>query len=266
MRLLRPTTLLSLLFVFGAAAFAWMGWESYQAGVHQGLPSVDQQADETAAMLPMELNALLSETPPPLSQFQPVSDKNLFSPDRKPWAPPPPPPKPKKEPKAEEPPPPPPPPPGDPRIRLYGTTLTDTRQAALLYFERFSSKQKHRLLDVGDTARDDGERGDRNFFVLKSIEHDKAVLEDADGWEHVVGLFDHERRAPAPIPTPTPVAAAPSRTDAAEQEDQDSPEQGEPIRRMEDIPESLEEREQLAKEGRLRRISTPFGPVFRPVE
>lgn len=263
MQFLRPSTLLSILFVFGATVFAWMGWESYQDGVRQGLPLRGQQADETSAMLPMELSALLSEAPPPLTQYQPISDKNLFSPDRKPWTPPAPPPKPAEEPIAEEPPPP-APPPGDPRIRLYGTTITDNRRTALLYFDRFTSKQKHRLLEVGETARDEGERGERYFFVLQSIEQDKAVLEDADGWEHVVGLFDHERRAPAP--EPTPAATTPERAPTAGNEDQGVAPTGEPIRRMEDIPESLEEREQLAEEGRLRRLSTPFGPVFRPIE
>lgn len=39
---------------------------------------------------------------------------------------------------------------------------------------------------------------------------------------------------------------------------------GEPILRMEDIPESLEAREQLVREGRLQKIETSLGPLYLP--
>jgi len=271
-RFIRPGAIASFLFLLATAALAYASWQSYHHGVNQPLPTANGQQEDPAILLPEELRALFADVPPPVSQFSDVADKNLFSPDRKAWTPPPPAPKPKKEAKPEEPAPP-PPPPGDPRVRLYGTTITPDTQTALLFFERFSSKQKHRIVQVGDTVSDDGDRGEKNYFILKKLEQDKATLEDPEGYEHVVGLFDHQRKSPPPAPKPDPeskpvpvndATSAPYTGETPENGDPSEP-AGEPIRHMEDIPESLEEREQLVKEGRLLKFDTPFGDMYRPV-
>jgi hypothetical protein len=255
---------LTLLLFLGAAALAGASVYEYRREAADLAPPAGADQEEVSGMLVQELRAMFAEVPPPISQFSAVAEKNLFSPDRTAWAPPPPPPKTEPDQEAEEP----PPPPGSHRIRLYGTTISPSEKTALLYFERFSSKQKHRLVAEGETVSDDGEKARGGEFVLQSVKKDAAILTDKDGHEIVVGLYDHERTDPPPPPKPAAdpkpsPTQPPGQPVAAESQ---PPSAGEPIRRMEDIPDSKEEREQLAKEGRLRRISTPFGPVYRPVE
>ncbi|WP_045221780.1 hypothetical protein [Desulfonatronum thioautotrophicum] len=257
--IISPSALINVLLLSGSLILLFVGWNAYRH--HAGAPAPDAltRMDDRSAALPEELRSMFADTPPSNSQYAAVTERNLFSPERRPWAPPP---DVSREAVAS----PPPPILENPRVRLYGTTITPVRRSALLYFESFSSQRKHRILEVGETARDEGDRGDSAYFVLVRLDADSAVLEDPHGREHVIGLYEHPR-VPPPRPsspgpardaTPAPVASSPAETEASMSL--------EPIRRMEDIPESLEEREQLAREGRLNRISTPFGPVFRPIQ
>lgn len=246
--------------VVGAAGVQYR----YEAGRVVDVPVED--AGEASGMVVQELRAMFSEVPPAISQFDTISEKNLFSPERAAWAPPPPPPVVEEEETDEA-----PPPSGPHRIRLYGTTIGSERKVALLYFERFSSNRKHRMVGEGETVRDDGDGPRGGEFLVKQVEPERVVLADASGQEIVVGLYDHERSAPPPPPEPPTKPAqqpqAPPQMPATPLTmPAPPPPSGDVIRRMEDMPETLEEREQAAKEGRLRRISTPFGPVFRPLE
>lgn len=243
---------LATLVLIGAAGY------KYRSEARKSVHVTVEDGTEISGMLVQELRAMYSDVPPAISQFQAVAEKNLFSPDRKAWAPPPPP---DAEQASEEAP---PQPSGPHRIRLYGTSIGPEIKSALLFFESFSSKQKHRVVREGETVEDDGERGKGTRYVLQALEQERAVLTDARGQEIVVGLYDHQRAAPSPAVAEAkpaqPAASQPAASTAQVQP------QGEPIRRMEDIPDSLEEREELARQGRLRRISTPFGPAFRPIE
>jgi hypothetical protein len=255
---LTPSGVLTLLLFLGAAALAGASAYEYRSEAADVAPPAGAEQEEVSGMLVQELRAMFAEVPPPTSQFSAVAENNLFSPERKAWAPPP---KEKPVPEEKEP----PQPAGPHHIRLYGTSFSAEGRRALLHFDRFSSRQKHRIVELGETVQDDGENPRGGQYTLQRVEKDMVMLEDQNGHEIMVGLYDHDRRDPAPKPDP---AAPPfSAADAPSKDPEPSQEpQGEPIRRMEDMPRSIEEREQLAKEGRLRVIDTPFGPVYRPVE
>jgi len=246
---------LNVVFFTGFLVLVWGTWNSYDAWRDGSAGDKEERAGVDSAMLSQELRMLFPDTSSAASQFAIVTESNLFSPERRPWSPPP-----QVPDDASQ---------GESQaqtllpdaggIRLYGTSIGPDRKTALVYFERFVSKQKHRILEEGETARDEGERGESFYFVLKKLEQDAVVLMDAQGREHVIGLYEHMRAEPPQGPQQsTSMNAQPLLPVAAEG--------NEPIRRVEDMPESLQERERLAKEGRLRRISTPSGPVFRPVE
>jgi hypothetical protein len=234
--------------------------------------------ERTPATVLDEMRTLFAHVPPAASQYTDISERNMFSPERRPWAPPPT--EPPRDSSAEaemsalS---------GPSGIRLYGTTISDEQKQALLYFERFSSRQKHRLATEGEIVRDEGERGETVYYQVVSVGRDRVELQDARGNDITVGLYDHQKTELPPSQPPPAVITQPRPTaqlqgqPQSEQQPQTSPEGAtvapdvpnsglEPIRRMEDMPESTEEREQLVREGRLRRIDTPFGPVYRPVE
>ncbi len=256
-RKVSSSMILNLLFIVGTLALAWGTWNAYFDWKRTPLTADDDSMDAVSAMLPQELRMMLADASPATSEYGIVTEKNLFSPNRRAWAPPP-----QVAEDASQ---------GENQaqaltpealgIRLYGTTIGLGQKTALLYFERFVSKQKHRILGEGETARDEGERGESVYFILKGLEQDAVVLEDAQGREHPIGLYEHPRTEPVAAPGPRQGAGMNGPAFAPVPGDGN-----EPILRMEDIPESLEERERLAAEGRLRRISTPAGPVFRPVE
>ncbi|PTN35137.1 hypothetical protein [Desulfonatronum sp. SC1] len=254
-RSLSPSMVLNVVFFTGFLVLAWGTWSSYDAWTDASPGNGEERADVVSAMLSQELRLLFPDPSMGSAQYAIVTDKNLFSSERRAWSPPP---SvagdaPQAEPQAQT------FLPDTTGIRLYGTSIVPDRKTALVYFERFASRQKHRILEEGETARDEGERGESFYFVLKKLEQDSVVLVDAQGREHVIGLYEHMRTEPPRGPqqsTRMNAQSAPSATAG----------ENEPVRRVEDIPESLEERERLAKEGRLRRISTPSGPVFQPVE
>ena len=263
-RKIQPSTMLNVLVLSGSLILVLAAWCTYRDRAGMPLPGGDVRLDDRAAMLPQELRILLAEVPPPtFTQYGTVAEKNLFSPDRREWAPPPPAATEETMPEHAL------PAPQTQRVRLYGTIISQDIETALLYFEQFSSPRKHRIMEVGETVWDESNDGNDASFVLVRLEKDLAVLEDQLGLEHVVRLYDHQRK---PVESVAHVlldklarhdAAVSPRppSEASETDDENGP-----IRRMEDIPKSLEEREQLAREGRLLRINTPFGPVFRPVE
>lgn len=257
-----PSKIFTLVMFLAIMSVSWASICTYRSEARRSLPTPANQAREISDMLAEELQALHSDVPPPISQYQAVTEQNLFSPDRKAWEPPQAAPEPEPEQAVDAPP---PPVSGPQRIRLYGTTIGPERRTALLFFQHFASRQKHRLVEEGETVHDDGDGARDISYILKSLESERAVLEDNRGQKIVVGLYDHERAAirDEGVQAPQPDTAQPA---PPAQKPDDSPPVADPIRRMEDIPRELEERERLAKEGRLRRISTPFGPVFRPIE
>ncbi len=199
-RKFNPGTVISLLLVSATLVLAWAGWNEYRRQAGRSLVSEDAQTDVLSAGVIQELNTLFAHMPPPVSRFDDVTQKNLFSPDRKAWE------SPVVSADAPSPEQKPPPPPGPIGVRLYGTTIVLDQKNALLYFERFNSQHKYRVMKEGDTARDDGERADGLVYTLKRLERDKVILEDQHGREHTVGLYDHTLSRP---PRPQAMQARP---------------------------------------------------------
>lgn len=233
------------------------------------LPKLETSEFSSAAMLE-ETRMLFVQAAPAASQYASISEQNMFSPERRPWSPPPPAqtPSPTTEPERPS-----PVAPGG--IRLYGTTISTEKKLALLYFERFTSRQKHFLAREGDIVRDEGERGETVYYQIVSVAQDRVELLDAQGNNVTIGLYDHQRTDSSPgLPPPNIVM----QQRQSQGQRQPGPGQASPVvqpttpeaaglqQSLSDLPDSMEERERLAREGRLRRIDTPFGPVYRPVE
>ena len=182
-----------------------------------------------------------------------IAERNVFSPLRKAWTPPPPP-EPEKVP--EEPKAPPPPPKRD-GVELRGTAMVGNTRTAMIHFRPFNPPETL-LLREGGVAKPS--KADGPVFTMVRIEPDRVIMKDSAGAEFQVGLYDHSRQTAAQTPvqqqavvsTETPKAAAPPASSVVSKAPR------------KETPDAIQERnEQLVKEGKMRKILTPFGPVYR---
>ncbi len=322
---LRPSHVFILFLLIAAAIGVFLfSYQVYLDEVNRQLPSVSSKPEPEPQYSISEVRALFAQSGTENEHLDVIAKKNLFSADRRPWAPP----EQDDDGNGEE----------STReqrnryshkgIRLYGTTLTDSRKMALVYFAPFQDKDKYRMVSEGETARDKGERGQKVYFKVSAIEQDSVELEDPAGSAVQVGLYDHQRQA-SKSPSPdsqvrvviggtdeAPIAeteAASSRQggsasdqqgkaepasegDAAEpgeaaqpgegpetgEAGQGQPEaegqQNEKARNIFELFKQLgtkgrgqddlnnEQKEQMVEEGRMRKVDTPFGTIYRPVD
>jgi hypothetical protein len=321
---LRPPHLFILfLFMTAAVVVLLSGYKIYVHEANQELPPPSSKAQKGNLPSMEEVRALFHQSGAEKEQLDVIAQKNLFSSDRSPWTPPDQDGGGKEEDGGNE---------GRGRrirvshqgIRLYGTTLTETKKLALVYFAPFQDKDKYRTLSEGDVARDKGERGEKVYFRVASITPESVEFEDPAGELFSIGLYDHQRQAakqpsrdsqvqvvlggmeePAPVETGSdrPAQAGSATEDArqgrasqresgaqaseggeaaegqveAEQEQPESEEQkNEKARNIFELFKQLgtkgrddvsqERKEELVEEGRMRKVETPFGTIYRPVD
>lgn len=209
---------------------------------------------------------------PPKEEFALIEEKNVFSPLRKAWTAPPPPvleteTEPEEEltpeetlPKRDD-------------IELRGTAMVGEERKAILKFKSFRSGATL-LLTEGAVAQDKEAKDGPKFTVLH-IKAESVRLKDGAGKEFLVGLYDHDRETPhtpvtqttmevEPVPTAQAAPAVDSSASSAvvvggtSTNNQQSAETR--------IQQQREKNEQLVKEGKMKKISTPFGPVYRKNE
>lgn len=205
---------------------------------------------------------------PPQEQFAVIAEKNVFSPLRKAWAPPPPPQPPAEpdEPVVEEKPEPEPSRRDD--VELRGTAMVGETRKAILGFKSFRSPQTL-LLGEGEVASEKDVKDGPRFTVIR-IESESVRIKDSEGREFIVGLFDHSREAPAATVNQSSVEVAPTAIvqPAGEPAGSSGVVVGGTTGAVAESPESRaqliqQKNEQLVKEGKMKKIDTPFGPVYR---
>lgn len=214
----------------------------------------DAARDGAEVSAPGAWGLLLEWRGPEKEETAVIVERNVFSPRRTAWAPPPPPPEVKTTETAA--PAPPPPPPKRDGVELRGTAAVGDTRTAMVHFRPFNPPETL-LLREGDTAKPS--KADGPVFTVVRIEPDRVLMKDAAGAEFQVGLYDHSRQvaqAPAqPQAVVNTEAAAPAAAPA-------SAVAGEAPRK--ETPDAIQERnEQLVREGKMRKIQTPFGPVYR---
>lgn len=219
-------------------------------------------------------NLLFERRVPAREQFAVIADKNVFSPLRRAWAPPPPPPEPEPDVEREPEPEPQKPLPKRGDIELRGTAVMDKERMAILRFKNFRAGQTMFLAEGAIAQEEDVKDGPK--FTITRIEAESVRLKDGSGQEFAVGLYDHVREAPrsvssevsvevAPVAAPQGAAVTESGSSAViVGEGSGGGSNGNsPETRMQ---RQQEKNEQLVKEGKMRKISTPFGPVYRKNE
>lgn len=217
-------------------------------------PQTTQDGMEASA--PGAWGLLFERRPPGKEEVAIVVEKNVFSPRRTAWAPPPPP-----ETKPEEPEAPasPLPPPKRDGVELRGTAMMADVRTAIIHFRLFNPPETL-LLREGTVAKP--KQGEGPEFVVERIEANKVIMKDSAGAKFQVGLYDHARQteAPqAPAQSQAVVSTAPAAASAPASSVVGEAPKGEPS------PAAVqqERNEQLVKEGKMRKINTPFGPVYR---
>jgi hypothetical protein len=208
-----------------------------------------------------ELRSKLEKSKVGRNRYAVAAEKNLFSPYRRAWHPPTPeapaPPKKVEEKTA----------PVRRDVILYGTYIAGSQKKAILRFARF--RKGYRRLAEGEEARDEGRKGGVSYTLLK-VEARKVVLKDSRGREFEIGLYDNKRRRPAKTTTrakpqiTVEKAKAPVINSASAGTKGGSPGPGPKAlssQSLRKLPPS--KKEALVKQGVLRKISTPFGTVYR---
>lgn len=211
-------------------------------------------------------NLFFERKVPTKDHFNVIADKNVFSASRKAWTPP----------QAQE--------EAKPEtaaqnkteeivskrddVELRGTAMVEQKRKAILHFKSFRSVKTFRLGE-GDVASEKDQKGGPSFTVL-SIASDTVRMKDNAGKEFVVGLYDHKREGPATTvnqskiveaqaPSPPPQAPAPAPSSVVVGTPTNANQEG--ISSKTDA--QRQKNEQLVKEGKMKKIETPFGSVYR---
>jgi len=238
--------------------------------VHKELPT---KAGTAVQATIKELRSKLEKTRIGAQRYDVAANKNLFSPERKAWRPPAPKPKPEPNQSKEA------PPVVAPTRRdvvLYGTYIAGKQKKAILYFKRF---RKGRLrLAEGDEARDGDEKaasrpGSPVYKVLK-VEAKSVVLQDARGREFTIGLYDNKKRRPVKtankpsiqvekVAVSKPVVAAKPKVSNSGNIVNNAGKSGPKLTARDIRKLSMEEKNTLVSKGVLKKIETPFGPIYK---
>jgi len=198
---LRSPQILLPLALFGVGGLIIStAWDLYEDQARHQLPSAQVQARSNGSPSVAEIRSMLAGSPGMDDEnLELIAQKNLFTPDREAWQPP-------KQDESEQ---------GGnensksqkrtphrqiPRskIRLYGTTITDSEKTALVYMEPFASKHKYHMVHEGEEIRDAGDRGEWLYFKVLSINNHAVALQDPEGESFEIGLFDHQREQRKP--------------------------------------------------------------------
>ncbi|MDZ7761348.1 MAG: hypothetical protein U5L00_13990 [Desulfovermiculus sp.] len=308
-----------------------IAWSSYQEQSQRSLPNSETAVSERQESSGQEVGSLF-KNPQDLqdTSLEVIAQKNLFSPERKAWQPPAPKDSEKNEEENQE--------SQDDRrasqrlqridhskIRLHGTTITDTDKMALMFMDPFESKHKYRLAREGEVLRDEGERGEWLYYTVVSIHPNTVGLEISGGESFQIGLFDHQRekrkaqskktdriqvvvggkepkegsaqrtgpkageQEPDESSQPgssqeaegnaTPQGSSPPDSEPGQDQGPDQEESSQPRglaevlkqlgqrQKSQESPGSLssEERERRVEEGSMKKVETPFGTIYRPV-
>lgn len=280
---------LTLAFLFLALGLGTLvlSWQTFSREAHLK-PVQKVSPDEDQVQLSVrELESLFPDSQVKQKQFAVIASNNLFSQKRKEWAPPPPKPEKKKpepepepEPEKKE-----PPPPDSDRddVALYGTYLDENSSKAILFFKRFQQEPRTRLVQSGETVRDDAEKKDGLSYRIESIEQQEVTLKDDKGIAFTVGLYDHERsrqRRAAAKPKKSIVVSQNSKAESSTSssligkspaQDKSSASRRREQKMLKTVRKKSEilklpqeEKDRLVQEGKLQKIDTPFGVIYEP--
>ena len=249
-----PKLAIFLIFAGLAAVFLGLGFLDYRENKHQEV-QIDFFPDEEAPdinMQELQDQFVPGQVGDP-QDHQIIISNNLFSPERRPWA----------RPVSED--------PDDARrvqadpgaFRLHGIISRDDERMALIYNRDLPSPDTYSLVRAGQSITME-DNGLQTAYTLTDI-HDDYVTIQSGGRIFHVHLF----------------ADRPTREDDPREEPEGPPDALEPLapgtglehlmQRLEDdevSPDpapSPEDMERLVEEGRMHRIDTPLGPVYRPV-
>jgi len=209
-----------------------------------------------------EIKSLFSSLDKEPNKFEVIERKNLFSPQRAAWQPPPPQKeKPQKKEEVRE-----PRLPDRSDVVLYGTYISNSTQKAILHFKRFSSSPRSRVVKAGQTVRDTGDSKKEILYKVTKITPQVVHLVDDDDRSFAVDIHDHEVKAKTRQQDTRNISISSSRQKSqttvvgqAPQKKSDSA-----TSRKKDIQRLSEEaKEKMGKEGKLKKINTPFGTIYR---
>lgn len=186
--LISPQVLTALLLLAIGLGIIVLSVKEYKGHSQQDIEASPNAAQVQTTVTVQELQAMFSGSSA-FGDYEVIASKNLFSSSREAWTP--------SEPKEDN----------DPEpeqnrrrsrvdqkaIRLYGTTLNQEQKLALIYYRGWPEKNRHRLLQEGQTAYRDAD-GQEALFLVAQVDKDSVTLEDNTGESFTVSLFSHERQ------------------------------------------------------------------------
>ncbi len=201
-----------------------------------------------------------------LADFDVIVDKNLFSPDREAW----------KAPLTVDDPQDTPPTATRSRIRpqevqLHGVINSQGQKMALINHQKLPEQSRSRLVSEGETVYLN-RKGDDEKFEIIAIERESITV-SAGGDTFQVGLYSHRRQELAASTVMDAEKIKPEQM--ADDTSRQTQEEALPkfMQRMREgasgeqagQPGSTQDLERQVEEGTMRRVDTPFGPLYRPI-
>lgn len=247
-----------------AALFFFFSYRTYATEAHTDLSKASQKEFKSEQVVIEELQSLFQARRSAPTRYEIIADKNLFSPDRKAWAPPPPPdPEVVEEKKVL-------PPSSRKDVVLYGTYMSDSDRKAIIEFKNLRSQPSRLILGEGDVAEDP--TGKLPFkFTVRAIQKDQVTIVDNKREEvFAVGLFEHERQKSRNQQAEASIlveeGSQPEQEQATVTKTAPAAQSKSSFTRKEVLEMDDAQKDNLVKQGKLKKVHTPFGPVYEPVK
>ena len=252
----------TLILIMISVGLIYWSWKTYDQEIEVPINGTRQINSTKHLNEIKELSAILNKPRGARSGHDVIADKNLFSQEREEWV------NPVTEQQAEHP----------SKVKrtdvvLYGIYRSGGESIAILGLPRIAENNKKFLLTAGDKA--DSQPGRPPFsYTLVSIEEEGVTVRDHNGAVFSVGLYDHQRSPSLPRAAIPPggsgvkvVTTKPS-PNANKGGGVVRPDSGKtpngitkPVNAM-----SKAEKEAMVKQGKLKKVSTPFGTLYRPIK
>jgi hypothetical protein len=254
--------LLVLLLLAGTAIVVSMSLATYERTSSIDVQPQRKSTQSERSIKLKEIKSLFSSIRKDPQKFAVIKEKNLFSPKREHWQPPQPKKEDKKEEKKEEKPKPPPADRDD--VILYGTYTSNATKRAIIHFKKFRFSPSSRVVSVGDVLRDGEKRGDDVYYKIASIEKNNVELVDYRDRKFSVNIYAHDIEAAVKQRSEQNIQISESKQKEGSSVVGQAPQRQEKRSSGSGVQNlSTREKERLHQEGKLRKIETPFGTLYR---
>lgn len=255
--------MVTLVLIMISVGLLYWSWKTYDLEIEVPINGT-RQINSTKHLNELkELSAMMNKPRGSKTGHEVIAEKNLFSKDRSEW----------QQPAAQQ-------------VQnqagqimrhdviLYGIFKSGDREMAILGLPRISSGSKKFILAAGENVKSPPDKPPFSY-TLVSIKDKAVTVKDQAGAIFSVGLYDH-KRTPSSRRPPAHLSKSGTKVVTTKVQGSAAPaggivRPGGPAPSAAKAEKSISsmskrEKEALVKKGQLKKVSTPFGTLYRPVK